>query len=77
MAYHRICDLLRSYPEIPEDTLIVFEIRPDEDRYYCSSWSLRRIFWPETTDITSSTIGTSVLVFDIGHLGTSEIMRIR
>ena len=76
IAQGRVNELLQAYPETPEDTLIVVDIRSDYDWYYCASWSMRRIFWPEETDVTLSS-GGGVDVYDVSHLGMSFVLLIR
>ncbi|KAH8101138.1 hypothetical protein BXZ70DRAFT_934615 [Cristinia sonorae] len=66
-AFRHVEKMLQEYAETPEDTIIVLDIRANEDFYYCASRSLRRIFWPEETDLTLSS-GGGVAVFDISHM---------
>lgn len=68
VALTRVNEMLQTFTETPEDTLIVVDIRAESDWYYCVSWSMRRIFWPEETDILLSS-GSKVDVYDVSHLG--------
>ena len=72
-AFSRISKRLETFADVPSDTIIVLDVRLDADWYYCASWSLRKVFWPESTDITISS-GSIVPVFDFSHLSTSTLL---
>ena len=71
-ALDKVQNLLKDFSRNPDDTVVVLEARENSVHYYCVSWKLRCIFWPEETEILVTT-GHARPIYDRALLGTPPV----